>query len=324
MKKAITFICSFALVISICATALASTPIRVIVDGELLYAQAAPFNDGGTILVPMRVIFEKLGLQVGWNSETRTATGTGNGASISLTIDKTEAFLNGTPVNLPKAPRIINGNTMLPLRFVAESTGAEVNWNNNTQIATIIGDGVDKLDLPLIIIVKVDDPQEDNQPDGQKNLFPGQTERDVLNRIATKINYVEVINPVTGQTMPYDQYERLSNKDDPFGWRQQEKDRRDREFLDNEMRKRMLPDSEGMISGQKLKDNYHLFIYWALPDKIEFYRDGQLLYTMRNIPTPLPTSKVKIDGIGIRVDPSKGEMYDYNDLIEKGIIEPFE
>ena len=39
------------------------------------------------------------------------------------------------------APQIINGKTMVPIRFVTESLGATVSWDNTTQTATVIKDG---------------------------------------------------------------------------------------------------------------------------------------------------------------------------------------
>ncbi|MGB9730180.1 MAG: copper amine oxidase N-terminal domain-containing protein, partial [Thermoprotei archaeon] len=38
-------------------------------------------------------------------------------------------------------PEIINGRTMLPLRFVAESLGADVQWDGTTKTITITYQG---------------------------------------------------------------------------------------------------------------------------------------------------------------------------------------
>ena len=46
--------------------------------------------------------------------------------------------MNGEANTLDVAPQIINGRTMLPIRFVAEALGAEVGWNGDTRTVTII------------------------------------------------------------------------------------------------------------------------------------------------------------------------------------------
>jgi hypothetical protein len=47
---------------------------------------------------------------------------------VSTPIDSTDAKV---------VPEIINGRTMLPLRFVTENLGATVGWDQNTQTITI-------------------------------------------------------------------------------------------------------------------------------------------------------------------------------------------
>lgn len=53
-------------------------------------------------------------------------------------------FTNGVRISkkMDVAPFIKNDRTMLPLRYVAESIGAEVLWNNKTRTASFIKDGV--------------------------------------------------------------------------------------------------------------------------------------------------------------------------------------
>jgi hypothetical protein len=60
---------------------------------------------------------------------------------LELTPGKNTALFNGavTPIDVdPKVlPLIVNGRTMLPLRFVVESLGAEVSYNQATKTITI-------------------------------------------------------------------------------------------------------------------------------------------------------------------------------------------
>ena len=96
-----------------------------------------PFIENGRTLVPLRAIFEALSAKVEWDPETQTVTGTRGGAVILLTIGSSTAYKNGEEIRLDTAPRIVNGRTMVPLRFIAESLGAEVKWIGETQTIVI-------------------------------------------------------------------------------------------------------------------------------------------------------------------------------------------
>ena len=102
-------------------------------------------DDEGTVpvivnertLVPIRAIIEAMGGEVGWDGDTRTVTPKYNDNEIRLVIDSTTAYLNGAANELDTTPAIINERTMLPIRFVSESFGFDVEWNDETQTITI-------------------------------------------------------------------------------------------------------------------------------------------------------------------------------------------
>lgn len=60
--------------------------------------------------------------------------------NIVLTIGKKEAAINGKVVTNDTAPEIVNGRTMLPVRFVAETLSSIVTWNPENREVTIIKD----------------------------------------------------------------------------------------------------------------------------------------------------------------------------------------
>lgn len=53
-----------------------------------------------------------------------------------LYIGKKEALINEEPVSLDAAPQIVDGSTMLPLRFIGENLKAKVDWDNRTKTVT--------------------------------------------------------------------------------------------------------------------------------------------------------------------------------------------
>lgn len=79
-------------------------------------------------LVPIRAIIEKMGGTVKWNQDTQAVILLLNGNTIQLVIDSKTAYINGEKKNLDTSPIIFNDRTMLPIRFVAESFGFNVDW----------------------------------------------------------------------------------------------------------------------------------------------------------------------------------------------------
>ncbi|MCL5290827.1 MAG: stalk domain-containing protein [Bacillota bacterium] len=61
--------------------------------------------------------------------------------NIYLTVDKLNTTVNGLSKTIDVAPTLINNRTMVPIRFVSESMGAKVDWEDATGSATITLDG---------------------------------------------------------------------------------------------------------------------------------------------------------------------------------------
>ena len=64
----------------------------------------ASVTNSGTTLVPMRPIFEKLGMTVDWDNKTKSVTATKGGTSIKLSNNSNEAYVNGKVQILNQAP----------------------------------------------------------------------------------------------------------------------------------------------------------------------------------------------------------------------------
>ncbi|MBP3361722.1 MAG: SUMF1/EgtB/PvdO family nonheme iron enzyme [Clostridia bacterium] len=88
-------------------------------------------------LVPIRAIIEAMGGTVSWDQSTQTATLDYDKDEIRLIIDSATAYLNDEPNTLDTTPTIINERTMLPIRFIAESFGFDVDWDDSTRTVTI-------------------------------------------------------------------------------------------------------------------------------------------------------------------------------------------
>jgi len=109
----------------------------VIVDGRILSLDVPPVIEEGRTLVPLRAIFETLGAEVEWDGATRTVTATKGETVIYLTIGDKRVRVGSQVVTLDVPGRIVNGRTLVPLRFVSESLGAQVHWDGATRVVTV-------------------------------------------------------------------------------------------------------------------------------------------------------------------------------------------
>ena len=96
-----------------------------------------PFVLNGVTLVPIRVITEAFGAEITWNASERSIVINYADVQIKLVIDSKDAAINGKSVTLSGAPAIVNGTTMVPLRFITENFGADVSYDNATSEVTV-------------------------------------------------------------------------------------------------------------------------------------------------------------------------------------------
>lgn len=111
--------------------------VTVLIDGvKQTFDQPAIVKNGST-LVPLRGVFEALKADVKWDQPSQTVTAKKGNTTIKLTVGQSTAIVNSKTVTLAAKAEVINGSTMVPLRFVSEALGADVKWDNATSTATI-------------------------------------------------------------------------------------------------------------------------------------------------------------------------------------------
>jgi N-acetylmuramoyl-L-alanine amidase len=112
---------------------LAANSIQLYMNGKQLQTETAPRIVNDNLMVPLRVIAEELGATIQWEGATRTVTVQRQETTIGLQIDNDIASVNESSAKLPIAPMIMDGSTMLPLRFVGENLGVSVTWDGMKQ-----------------------------------------------------------------------------------------------------------------------------------------------------------------------------------------------
>lgn len=113
-------------------------------DSVTVYSNGNEVADKGVIIegrtmVPVRGVFEYMGYDVSWDSNTKTATLTNTKKNSTITLTNGESTFNvNDKVVTPDVPQqIVNGRFMLPLRAVGEAVGEEVKWENESKTAYI-------------------------------------------------------------------------------------------------------------------------------------------------------------------------------------------
>lgn len=112
--------------------AIAPKPISIYLNGQQLQPEARPLNISGTVLVPMRNLFEAQGAELSWNNTSKTVTATKGGTTLTYTLGSAAARLNGQPLALSVPGQLSQGYSMIPLRFVSEALGSTVTWEAAT------------------------------------------------------------------------------------------------------------------------------------------------------------------------------------------------
>ncbi|MEA5085362.1 MAG: stalk domain-containing protein [Lachnospiraceae bacterium] len=111
--------------------------ISVYLNNSQMTFDTQPQIINNTTMVPLRAIFESMDYDVYWDDDTKTVTGINNENIIQLTINNSTAYKNGESILLQTPPQINNGTTLVPLRFIAESASATVNWDETTSTVYI-------------------------------------------------------------------------------------------------------------------------------------------------------------------------------------------
>ncbi|MBS5909347.1 MAG: family 10 glycosylhydrolase [Paenibacillus macerans] len=117
----------------------AADAITILLDGTKLTTDAPPYIKAqqNVTMVPLRVISEGLGAQVAWSQAAKTVTIQKDGSILALVVGEQTAQVNGAPVGLDVSVESSQGRTMVPLRFVGEQLGLDVDWDQQSKTISL-------------------------------------------------------------------------------------------------------------------------------------------------------------------------------------------
>lgn len=108
------------------------------INDEPMKLDAPPYIKKGSTMVPLRFISEAMKSKVTWEN-----VGKGRilierkDLIVQLDIGSNSAWINGKLITLTAAPEIVQSRTFVPLRFISEAMGAQIEWEATTQRITI-------------------------------------------------------------------------------------------------------------------------------------------------------------------------------------------
>ncbi|MGH7659569.1 MAG: copper amine oxidase N-terminal domain-containing protein [Vulcanimicrobiaceae bacterium] len=122
-------------VLTLPAMAQNASTVTITVNGTPIQFDQPPVERDGRVYVPLRGVFEHLGASVVYDNGQINATR--ESTTVQLRIGSTTALVNGQQQTLDTPPFLIGARTLVPLRFVAQSLGAVVNYSSSDRTVTI-------------------------------------------------------------------------------------------------------------------------------------------------------------------------------------------
>lgn len=117
----------------------ASQDISVVVEAEeVKFLDQEPYLDeNNRVQVPIRFVAEELGAEVGWDGTREIVTIIHSDSPIEIPIGESYYYRDDREVQMDTEAVIKNERTMVPLRFVSEALGHDVEWKGRDNLVMI-------------------------------------------------------------------------------------------------------------------------------------------------------------------------------------------
>lgn len=166
MKKSIrTVMALLCAVVAMNTLAMANDNISLVVNDKKVNFDSVPYIINGRTMVPVRAIYEALGVEVEWDNSTGTLTGKKDETIVKMSLDSRIMKVNDVNTAMDCAVMLINGRTYAPARYVAESFGYSVVWSEEEN-TVYVGEDVSQY-------AKEEETDENKEPEKEnfKNIL---------------------------------------------------------------------------------------------------------------------------------------------------------
>jgi len=144
LVAAVFLLCAGAASASAATPKTTETVPKLILDGKEVKAAVPPMLIDDWVLVPIRTVAEHLGYKVGWDQDRKQVTVRDGSTEILMTLGSKTALVNGREMSMNAAPVLLNDTTLIPLRFVSESLGVQILWDNKDKAVYLYTDAAGK------------------------------------------------------------------------------------------------------------------------------------------------------------------------------------
>ena len=108
------------------------SPITLYIDDQqVITTVMPPIQFNGAVVVPAREVFDKTGATVEWRPTEQSVYIHNENSLIVLKINSHEAWVQGETKYLDMPAKLINDKVMIPVRFISEALGYQVDWYQN-------------------------------------------------------------------------------------------------------------------------------------------------------------------------------------------------
>ncbi len=146
---------------------------NVLVNGSPIQSDFTPYVTKGRTFVPVRELTEGLGAEVNWDGENMTVEIKFGEKTILLKINSDVTYVDGKKkiVEEDQVPKLalyssprVETKTMIPLRFVSETLGYNVSWDEKTSTVLIAtGENISSEVVKTATIISDDDLKEEDK-----------------------------------------------------------------------------------------------------------------------------------------------------------------
>ncbi len=119
----------------------AAETVNVYVNGEEIISDTPAIIVNDSTMLPFRAILNSLGIsdsQIIWDDISKSIEIKYGESFIFLSVGQSAAIVNDNIMFLDALPYIDNGITLVPVRFISESLGADVRWDGENKNVYII------------------------------------------------------------------------------------------------------------------------------------------------------------------------------------------
>lgn len=117
----------------------ASDDITLVINGKTVDSDVNPMIINGRTMVPVRILFDTFGADVLWNESLRQVIISTATSVIVFTIGSKTAYIDGVGRTVDVPPTIVDGRTLVPIRFISDVLHYDVVWNGSARTVYVSG-----------------------------------------------------------------------------------------------------------------------------------------------------------------------------------------